>query len=214
MTYFIQQLPEAAELPLNSNTEFFPEELPDSWKQLEIASIHYFPWDQTGYKPMSEARLGWNRKGLFVLMYSNEKEIRCEETEIGGGIYKDSCLELYIGKEDTSFYFNFESNAAGVMFIGCGTDRTNRKVLKAYPEGMEIKTAKHNGKWWAVSYFIPVDFFAQWGITGWEKGLTLKGNFYKCGDFSVAKHHGMWSPIDWFKPDFHRPEFFSEMKLL
>ena len=128
-------------------------------------------------------------------------------------MYKDSCLELYVGGADQPVYCNFECNPAGIMFIGVGTSRTDRRVLSAYPEGMLVATSLHRGAWWAVEYLIPAGFLQSEANVTLQSGERLRGNAYKCGDASVARHHGMWSPVDWPKPDFHRPEFFAEMVL-
>lgn len=41
----------------------------------------------------------------------------------------------------------------------------------------------------------------------------MKANFYKCGDGLTVPHYLSWSPIVTEKPDFHRPEFFNQIKL-
>lgn len=103
------------------------------WSALEEAEISVYPWDETGYRPQSRARLGWTPEGLYVLMYSREKEIRAEETRIGGGVYNDSCLELYIGELNNPIYFNFECNPIGAMFIGIGADPAKPRGASGLP---------------------------------------------------------------------------------
>lgn len=213
MEYTIRRMHGTPALPLARNLEFFPDGLAAPWSALEEAEIGVYPWDETGYRPQSRARLGWTPEGLYVLMYSREKEIRAEETRIGGGVYNDSCLELYIGELNNPIYFNFECNPIGAMFIGIGADRQNREVLQAYPEGMRVATGMHRGGWWAVSYFVPAAFLKLRGNLTLVEGEELRGNFYKCGDKTAALHHGMWNAVEWPMPDFHRPEYFGKIRV-
>ena len=43
-------------------------------------------------------------------------------------------------------------------------------------------------------------------------GLVATGNAYKCGDCLPVPHFVSWSPIHTESPDFHRLEFFGEMR--
>jgi len=211
MLYTIHALPEGTGLSLRPDTEFTTTPAP--LQGLEELSIDRFPWDENHYRPESHARLGWTRGGLHVLMYSREPAVRAQETRIGGEVYKDSCLELYIGAAEEPVYFNLECNPAGVMHIGIGTERAGRRVLAACPAGMRIATSLHKGAWWAVEYVVPADFLLSEGSIRLENGAKLRGNAYKCGDLSAFRHHGMWNLVDWPKPDFHRPEFFGDLIL-
>ncbi|MCE5342414.1 MAG: hypothetical protein LLF96_02340 [Eubacteriales bacterium] len=211
MLYTIHALPEKTGLFLHIDTEF--TDVPVHMSLLEELSMNCFPWDTTHYCPESHARIGWTHDGLHVLMYSREPRIRAEEKRIGGEVYKDSCLEFFIGKADQPIYFNFECNPIGVMHIGMGTSREDRRVLDAYPAGMRVATSLHRGAWWAVEYVLPADFLWNEGKITLKDGVKLRGNVYKCGDASASPHYGVWNPIVWPKPDFHRPEFFGGMIL-
>lgn len=60
-----------------------------------------------------------------------------------------------------------------------------------------------------MRYTLPADLLARsFGVT-LTPGLTMRGNFYKCGDRTEKAHYGMWRAYDRAvvpKPDFHRPE--------
>lgn len=43
--------------------------------------------------------------------------------------------------------------------------------------------------------------------------LTLRGNFYKCGDLTSEPHYLSWAPITFPRPNFHLPAFFGTLIL-
>ena len=55
-----------------------PPPCPAAWAALEEAPIDKFPWDENGYRPPAAARVGWNERGLHVLLYADEPRIRAE----------------------------------------------------------------------------------------------------------------------------------------
>jgi hypothetical protein len=61
---------------------------------------------------------------------------------------------------------------------------------------------------WTVAMLIPFDLI---GIDSNDLPVSVRGNFYKCGDLTAHPHFLSWNPIDTPKPDFHRPEFFGEL---
>ena len=46
------------------------------------------------------------------------------------------------------------------------------------------------------------------------KGKTFRANFYKCGDMLSVPHYVTWNPVGTPKPDYHRPEYFGELKFV
>ena len=61
---------------------------------------------------------------------------------------------------------------------------------------------------WEVALLIPYKVFFKHAITGLD-GMSIRANFYKCGDELQKPHFLSWSPIKIEKPDFHRPDFFG-----
>lgn len=207
--YIIHYIGEdAAQYPLSG--EFNPSEVTGAFALTQEARLADFPWDENGYRPDSRARVGWNSKGLYVLMYANEKEIRTVETRTGGDVYLDSCLEFFLMPDpENGLYFNFEASAAAVVHLGIGTGRHGRNTFKTLPEGISIQASEHKGAWWAVSYFIPAEFIkAHFGVE-LKAGMKMRGNFYKCADGAAFPHYGMFKGyFDVPAPDYHRPERF------
>ena len=209
--YEIRYLENAGAMPLEG--EFSPEALTPPYAALMEAKLDKCPWGGD-YRPDCRARVGWNEKGLHVLMYAQEREIRAEVTEIGGGVCADSCLEFFLSPDASAAkYVNCEVNPLCVMHIGLGEGRHNRTVLRSIPEGFNATHSLHQGGWWAVSYTIPASFLKEhFGVT-LKKGMKMRGNFYKCGDDTAHVHYLMFKPYDTPKPDYHRPEQFAEFVL-
>lgn len=179
---------------------------------LECAKIENYPWASHGYCPEARAYVGRTDEGLLVLMCARETEISAQETEFGGAVYRDSCLEFFLAARPAvrSEYINFEVNANGVAHIAVGAGRANRELLRALPEGMRISHSRHAGEWWAVCYNIPDALICE--MLGGAPEREMCANFYKC-DESIHPHFGTWNPVTAPKPDFHRPECFGRLIL-
>jgi len=214
--YCIRQLPETcAQLPLTG--EFDPAVLPAPWNQLEEAALEDYPWDENGYRPPCFARVGWNSRGLHVLMYAKEAVVRRETRHFGGMVCQDSCMEFFVqcNPEKTEDYINLESNGYPVMLIGFGPDRHHRIQFEE-PRGIAPQASEHRGGWWALSYTVPANVIEQlFGVT-LASGQKMRGNFFICGDKTEYPHYGMWNGADpavFPKPDFHQPVNFAPMVL-
>ena len=73
----------------------------------------------------------------------------------------------------------------------------NREFPQIYPE-----------EGWEALCFVPYSFIKKYSP---EITKTMKANFYKIGNASARKHYSSWSEMALEMPDFHRPEFFSEI---
>jgi len=200
--YTIQNWQNSA--PDLSGKPFFPETEP--FCALPFAEIGLYPWDQTGYRPEARAYVAKNEEGLIVLMCANEDTTIAAETNFGGAVCRDSCLEFFLNprpqKQDE--YINVEVNCAGIMHIGFGNGRNNRRVLKTMPNGVAVTHSLHDGGWWAVCYTLPFSLIG-------ELESEMRGNFYTC-DETLHEHYGVWNPVTASQPDFHRPECFGILR--
>ena len=212
--YIIRRLPDDCER-LALEGEFFPGQIPAPWDKTDEAKLIYPYRDRDGdYTPACAARVGWNKKGIHVLMYAQEPVIRAEETHVGGNIYLDSCLEFFLAPGKNSLnYVNCEVNPMAVMHIGVGEGRQGRTVFTTLPDGFHPVHSEHKNNWWAISYTIPADFLMKYFDFAPASGAPVRGNFYNCGDKDRRPHYGMFLPYDLEKPDYHRPELFADMIL-
>lgn len=70
-----------------------------------------------------------------------------------------------------------------------------------------VNHVDENGINWTLLVGIPFDLFHN------GKPDELRINIYKCGDRTETPHFLSWAPISTPSPDFHRPEFFRNVKL-
>ncbi len=194
--------------------EFDPAQIEGAFADTQEAQLSEFPWNENGYKPDSRARVGWNEKGLYVLMYANEPRIRAVETRTGGDVYLDSCMEFFLMPDpESGLYFNFEASPKAVVHLGIGSGRHGRTTFAELPEGISIQASEHKGAWWAVSYCIGAEFLKKYFGATLNAGMKMRGNFYKCADGFELPHYGMYQGYDIPSPDYHRPERFCSFVL-
>ena len=62
---------------------------------------------------------------------------------------------------------------------------------------------------WEVAMGIP---FGMIGLDGGNLPEKVRANFFKCADKAAHPHFLSWNPIDVPTPDFHRPDFFGELR--
>lgn len=178
--------------------------------------IDNFPWDSGGAKPKTEVSITCDGGGYKVSFVSHEKEQRAEVTEHNGPVHEDSCVELFAAfASDDDRYINIEVNPRGVAHCEVGSGRADRLQIAPADIDMLGISAESWDERWQVSYYIPTEFITKYLPTyKHEKGAVIRANFYKCGDKTGHEHYGCFNNIPWQNPDFHRPEFFAEFKLL
>lgn len=184
-----------------------------NWGDAGTALIDHYLWlPGTDIKAM--AKLLYDTSGIYVRLEAIEKNIRAVYTGIYDMVCEDSCLEFFfspmIGDQR---YFNMEVNPNGAYYLGfgCNNKENVRLIVPNGTQLFQIKTyPTDNG--WAVEYKIPVTFL-QIFIPGFylKRGLELRGNFYKCGDFAITPHYIAWNEIISDIPDFHRPDQFGKL---
>ena len=190
------------------------------WDEAEKADITYYPWDQNGYMPKTEARVVYTEKGLHVFLISYEKEIMATRENLNDPVYRDSCMEFFFNPnpENDSRYMNFEYNPLGTLNLGFGKDRYERiKIAGKSPELFQIHPSvtkktldDYSGLFWSVQFFIPFDFIENYyGKLNFKPGMKMTGNFYKCAEDTKYPHFGCWNEVISKAPDFHRPECFG-----
>lgn len=194
-----------------------------SWQN--IAQVN---WEQFPYCPDVRFRIAYNEKSLLLHYQVNENFTKAEVAEDNGAIWTDSCVECFINPggnllpkaEADEFYYNIEANAIGKLLIGCGKNRHDRvradkdlrdKVLRWSSLGREPFGERPQPQPWELCLVVPFSCFFRHDIRSLD-GAHIKANFYKCGDGLSVPHYLSWQPIHSEKPDFHRPEFFGEIK--
>lgn len=185
-----------------------------------MGKIACYPWEKNGEShPESYAAIfAVEGEGIHAALWSFEENVRCECTRRDDPVYTDSCLELFLlPVEGNSRYINFEVNKNGVYLSEIGTCRSDRVFIKELTD-LEpvIDTIKieENGKTaWGYEILLSEGFVSALYKTDFTvRETTTKGNFYKCAELSANPHFGTFFPVNTEKPDFHRPEFFGNIK--
>lgn len=190
-------------------------------KEFPTAPISSFHWEKDGYsRPESYAAMfAVENEGIYARLWSFEDNIRCECTKRDDPVYTDSCLELFLMPvKGDSRYINFEVNKNGVYLSQIGEKRENRTFIKEVSSLEPVITpfeVKENGKTaWGCEIFLPDSFIADVYQKDYSTAeQTIKGNFYKCADFSVTPHYGAHFPVATAELGFHNPACFGNIIL-
>ena len=183
------------------------------WKDIPVVSIDTRLWTPE-IDIAATAQVCYDAEALYVRLTAKESNIRAEENGLLGTPCRDSCLEFFFCPvaEDTR-YFNIEFNSIKCMHLGFGTCRYDSvRLLPQNPDDIFKPCPLLTNDGWEITYRVPFDFiklFVKHFVAA--PGKKMRGNFYKCGDFTVQEHYFSWNPVDNPTPDFHRPEYFGEL---
>lgn len=186
----------------------------------DISTIN---WPGFNYKPEVSFSLAYDINELFIKYFVSESVFRADITQTNGNVYEDSCVEFFIAPGNDNLYYNFEFNAIGTCLMGIGTGRHDRTRcdkeivdrIRVFPSSSVNPVRKTSGLYrWDLTVGISPEIFFRHKIDSFTKGLTFRGNFYKCGDKLEIPHYLTWNPIGTDRPDFHRPEHFGLLNLI
>lgn len=175
--------------------------------------------DRYPYHPDVSFAVARSRTHIAVLYHVRSLDLRSLALEDNGPVWEDSCCEFFVADPCDGTYYNFEMNCIGTLLAAKRKSRSEcahfgKETLEKIKRfsTLEKKAFDESGREfsWKTALCIPFD------IIGIEKDRlpeTLKANFYKCGDKTAHPHFLSWNPVETEHPDFHRPEFFGELKL-
>ena len=125
-------------------------------------------------------------------------------------VNEDACVEIFIGDEDNTHYWNFEFNPTGV----CNASyRKERKVdvVRLNPEQLD-SIQRYGQQLCAAHWTLLIDIPLSLIDLDLTKESSRRANLYKCGDKTPMKHYASWNPIEAEAPAFHLPAFFGEIQ--
>jgi hypothetical protein len=185
-------------------------------------SISIINWKDFTGKPEAEFKTGYSDNEIFLKYYIREDCIKADMTSSNQRVYEDSCVEFFIAPDIDGDYYNFEFNCIGTCLLGVGAGREDRtpadpeiiNKIRRFPSlGNMPFTEKKGDFYWTLTIAIPLSvLFRHQGID--FKNKTYRANFYKCGDKLSSPHYLTWNPVKTEMPDFHRPEFFGELRFI
>ena len=185
-----------------------------NWDEIPSVAIDSYLWSDVR-SILPSAQMAWDEDALYVRLQAIEPHILRRFTGKMDAVCKDSCLEFFFCPKNDNRYFNFEGNPNGAMYIGYGLPGSDRCRLYRdnFAEIFSVTPFDIPGGW-GLEYRIPVSFI-QIFVPDFalHSGMTLQGNFFKCGDETVEEHYMSWNPVGFPKPNFHLPEYFGNIVL-
>ena len=187
-----------------------------------VNPIEQINWKEFNYKPEVTFSCGYTNNEILLKYYVEEEYFKAEKTKSNEMVCEDSCVEFFVSPESDGIYYNFEFNGIGTCLLGTGTGRENSKrtdpeiisKIRRQTSVGEKPVKERKGRFfWTITIAIPVEVFFQHKIKT-LKGKTFKANFYKCGDKLSVPHYVTWNPVGTDKPDYHRPEYFGQLKFV
>ncbi len=184
--------------------------------EIQIACLN---WSKYPYCPKVSFRIGHIQTEIWLKFYVAENSVRALETRTHGEVYKDSCVEFFVSFDRINYY-NFEFSCIGTTHLAYGPSRKNRKFLPLplldhlvleSSLGHQPFAEKAGGFVWTLTARIPLACFAFDSITSLS-GVKATANFYKIGDNLAVPHYLTWTPVETEVPDYHRPEFFGDVR--
>lgn len=215
------KLAEARKLQLKNDTPSLEDLsfLMDKEKRNNIDTLN---WKEYNYKPDVKFSVAYSDNEIFLKYYVTENYFKAEYTESNQNVYEDSCVEFFISPEKDGLYYNFEFNGIGTCLLGSGHGRNDTKradpaiiskIRRLSSMGNKPTKERKGELSWTLTAAIPFEVFFHHKVKD-LKGKTLRANFYKCGDMLSVPHFVTWNPVGTENPDYHRPEFFGELKFL
>lgn len=172
------------------------------------------------YKPAVDFRMAYTDDEIIIHYRVSEQSVRAVAPCDNGHVWEDSCCEFFSQPAGDDIYYNVECNCAGTVLVGCGAEREGRelapqqvleKIGRWSTLGREPFDERRVHTDWQMALIIPLTTFFRHHIASLS-GHTIRANFYKCGDKQMEAHFLSWNPIAIEKPDFHRPDFFGELR--
>lgn len=203
---------------LSDSTKHIPTLLDAS--RIPFEAIRCVNWKDYPYCPEVKFRIAHTGSSILLEYRVREESVRAVADTDNGRVWEDSCCEFFLQfPDDGDNYYNIECNCGGTLLIGYGRkgerEHAPREVTCTVQRRSSLGKAPfcertEDGEWQLV-LSIPVSAFFRHHIESLD-GMTLRANFYKCGDNLRTPHFLSWSPINLPEPCFHCPEFFVPVR--
>jgi hypothetical protein len=194
--------------PIFSAKDFFPENKP--------GKLAYQPWQPQPLAAEVTFNISYGDDAIFLKFNVKEKYFKAVYRQTNEPVYKDSCVEFFIGFDENGTYYNFEFNAIGTRLAAYGSSDKRGQLPVRLVDTIKC-TATHKTTpgnplpvEWELTAVIPFEVFYKHAISS-LKGKTCKANFYKCGDDLPEPHFLCWNNIVADTPNFHLPRFFGAL---
>lgn len=198
-----------------------------SWNKAETGVIANFRFDDnmpTKFMPETKFRALYDDKGIYIIFRSHDRFV-ASHSDHHGDTWMDSCFEFFLQPPNTSFYWNFECNAAGKMMCTYRERTTPVKELIWFTDedvaALDIHSTLNDFVLDAitepttceVAFFIPFEILERQSNIKINpadlKDQVWRANFYHCG-FDAFNGNPHWAAWAWVAEiDFHNPAEFG-----
>lgn len=175
----------------------------------------------TKESPRMYAYLGFIQSdGFYIRMVCEESNPMRTYTKVGDPVYRDSAMEAFLKfepeqRDRDGVYINLEVNANGALLAGYGAKRIYRSYFneaECKNFNCKVQIKEHS---WEARIHLPMKILEMvYGPLNLETGSEFACNFYKISETKEIEHYAAFSPILTEVPDFHRPDFFADAKLV
>ena len=198
------------------------------WNEADTLAVTHFHPDSSDHRPVTRARLLYDKDGLYVMFRVEDRYVRCIHCGYQADVYKDACAEFFARPRPDKGYFNFEMNCGGSLLLKYIEDSRRgpggfAKSLDVPAEIAQRITIYHelperidpempDAITWTIAYVIPFNLFEEYvGPLEDVSGMTWRANFYKCAEDNSHPHWAAWSSVGEEK-NFHQPDRFGEIR--
>jgi len=178
-------------------------------------------WSDFPYRPSVRFAIAHDGEVIYLRFSVREQGVLARWTRPNDPVSEDSCVEFFVSPESDSLYYNFEFNCLGTCLAAVGRERNGRELLlppainriqRRATLGSEPIPVERKGEIrWELFTAIPISLFVRHPLKTLS-GSRMRANFYKCGDLLAVPHYLTWNRVESPRPDYHRPEFFGELR--
>ena len=169
--------------------------------------------------PEVSFKMAHDGANLFLQYFVKEDEILAKTVEDNGPVWTDSCVEFFISFGNSPQYYNLELSCIGTALLGYRENKENAihapasvmaSIKRCSTLGDKPFDSKKGEFKWSLIVVVPASAFWQSDISSFDE-ISARTNAYKCGDNLSVPHFLSWMPIGTPAPDFHVPQFFTDL---
>jgi len=196
----------------------------EPWRRIAPLAVDKPIGDPPSHRPQAKAKVAHDAEALYVIFRVEDRYVRAVADGYQGRVWEDSCVEFFFtpGTDLREGYFNLEMNCGGTALFHHQIARGRDVVLVAEADFRRVEVAHslpsiidpelEGPLTWTVEYRLPVDILPKYApLVRPAPGVVWRANFYKCGDKTSRPHWLTWAPVNFPRPDFHRPEDFGKL---
>lgn len=194
--------------------------LASAFEGVEALPVAILNWpEQFPYRPEVKLKMFHTGSHLALKYDVREKCTAALVSADNGQTWTDSCVEFFFQPGGEGRYYNLEATCTGKILMGYRSGRDDAEpstdeqlaAIGRFPSlGTEPFAERLGDNRWSLILTVPASAYRHSAIETFS-GLAGRFNAYKCGDNLSTPHFLSLSPISTPSPDFHRPEFFTEI---